>query len=95
MVKLLNRITIEHMLEDGAPSTVDRDIRMDLVVLAGKLEEATMSTDRHKGFLIDNAYVEPQAATHLQHKSATIDSIAAANSEVRKSAHYARPERVL
>lgn len=50
---------------------------MDLAVPAGGLEEATMSPYRHKGLLIDVAYVAQSAATYLQRGRATNDGIAA------------------
>ena len=37
---------------------------------------------------------DPQAALHLRQGRATVDGSTAATSEVRKNAHYARPEHV-
>ena len=67
---------------------------MDLTVPAGELRDASMAAYRHKGLLIDVTYAEPQAAVHLRNGSATINGSAAATSEARKSAHYARPGHV-
>lgn len=69
--------------------TAERNFRMDLVVRAGELQEATIGDCRRMGqLIIDVLCTEPWAATHLQCGSATNDDIAAATatSEACKSA---------
>lgn len=48
VAKLLKGLAVNYTVEDGVPLAADRDFRMDLVVPAGELKEATMSAYRQK-----------------------------------------------
>lgn len=82
------------MEDGGATLNAERGCRINLVILAGELQGATMSDYHRKALLVDVIYAEPQAATHLQRASATIDNIAATTSEKLKSVYYTHPGHV-
>ena len=90
----LRRHRIRHVVEDGSPFTRDRNLRMDITVVAGELRNASNGAYIHKGLLVDGTFADPQAALHLRQGSATVDGSTAATSEARKNAHYARPGHV-
>ena len=54
-------VFIRHQVESGAPFHADRDLRMDIVIEAGGLRDATASEYRDKSMLLDVTYADPQA----------------------------------
>lgn len=63
MAKVLKRLAMKKMVDDGLPFTAERDFWIDLIVLAEELEEATMShllTPNHRQLYIFRAGALPQ-----------------------------------
>ena len=85
---------IRHKVESGAPFHADRDLRMDIVMEAGGLRDATASEYRDKSILFDVTYADPQAEVHMRAGIPDRNGVAASNSEARKLNHYARPAQV-
>ena len=88
--RFLNRMSVRHQVETGAPFNADRDLRMYIVIERGGLRDASASDFRHKSIIVDVTYAEPQAGIHLRAGSADQDGSAASTSEARKRNHYAR-----
>ena len=89
--RTLKSMSIRHQVESGAPSHADRDLRMDIVIEAGGLRDATASEYRDKSILVlDVAFADPQAGVHMRAGSADRNGSAASASEARKRNHYAR-----
>ena len=92
--RTLKSMSIRHQVESGAPFHADRDLRMDIVMEAGGLRDATASEYRNKSILPDVTYADPQAGVHMRAGSADLNGPAISNSEARKRNHYARPGQV-
>eukprot|EP00904_Undaria_pinnatifida_P008873 jgi/Undpi1/5115/HiC_scaffold_19.g08467.m1 len=88
-------MSARHQVESGAPFHADRDLRMDIVIEAGGLRDATAPEYRdNKSILLDVTYADPQAGVHMRAGSADRNGSAASTSEARKRNHYARPGQV-
>eukprot|EP00904_Undaria_pinnatifida_P006116 jgi/Undpi1/2634/HiC_scaffold_13.g06013.m1 len=87
-------MSIRHQVESGAPFHAGRDLRMDIVIEAGGLRDATASEYRDKPVLLDVMHADPQARVHMRAGSADRNGSAASTSEARKRNHYARPGQV-
>ena len=92
--RTLKSMSIRHQLESGAPFHADRDLRMDIVIEAGGLRDATAPEYRDKSILLDVTYADPQAGVHMRVGSADRNGLAASTSEARKRNLYARPGQV-
>ena len=92
--RTLKSMSTRHQVESGAPFHADRDLRMDIVIEAGGLRDATASEYRDKSILLDVTYADPQARAHMRAGSADRNGSAAFTSEARKRNHYARPGQV-
>ena len=79
-----------HQVESGAPFHADRDLRMDIVIEAGGLRDATAPEYRDKSILLNVTYADPQAGVHMRVGSADRNGSAASTSEARKRNHYVR-----
>ena len=84
-------LSIVSAVKNGAPSSVDHDLRVDIVASARKLQDALVPVYRYKSILIDGTFAGPQARSHLHLGSADSDGSAAASPEAHKSAHCTRP----
>ncbi|CAM9974288.1 unnamed protein product [Choristocarpus tenellus] len=69
MVKRLSQLCkgmgITCTMEDDSPFTVHRNLRMDLVFHAGALVDDGSAPYQDKGLLLDVAFAEVQAISHL------------------------------
>ena len=68
--RTLKSMSIRHQVESGAPFHANRDLRMDIVIEAGGLRDATASEYRDKSILLDVTYAHPQTGVHMQEGSA-------------------------
>ena len=68
--RTLKSMSIRHQVESGALFHADRDLRMDIVIEAGGLRDATASEYRDKSVLLDVTYADPQAGVHMRAGSA-------------------------
>ena len=68
--RTLKSMSIRHQVESGAPFHADRDLRMDIVIEAGRLRDATASEYLDKSITLDVTYADPQAGVHIQAGSA-------------------------
>ena len=84
----LKSMSIRHQVESGAPFHANRDLRMDIVIEAYGLRDATASEYRDKSILLDVKYADQREG------SADRNGSAASTAEARKRNHYARPEQV-
>ena len=64
--RTLNRMSIRHQVENGAPFNAEMDLRMDLVIERGGLRDATAAEYRNKAILLDVTYADPQAVGHMR-----------------------------
>ena len=92
--RTLESMSIRHQVESGAPLHADKGLRMDIVIEAGGLRDATASEYRDKLILLDITYADPQAGVHMLAGSADRNGSAASTPEARKRNHYARPGQV-
>ena len=92
--RTLKSMSVRHQMESGAPFHADRDLRMDIVIEAGGLRDATASEYRDKSILLDVTYADPQAGVHMRAGSADRNGSVASTSEARKRNQYARPGQV-
>eukprot|EP00904_Undaria_pinnatifida_P007452 jgi/Undpi1/3837/HiC_scaffold_16.g07206.m1 len=92
--RTLKSMSVRHQVESGAPFHADRDLRMDIVIEAGGLRDATAPEYRDKSILLDVTYADPQAGVHMRAGRANGNGSAASTSEARKRNHYARPGQV-
>ena len=92
--RTLKSMSIRHQVESRAPFHADRDLRMDIVIEAGGLRDATAPEYSDKAILLDVAYADPQAGVHMRAGSADRNGSAASISEARKRNHCARPGQV-
>ena len=92
--RFLKRMSVRHQVESGAPFNADRDLRTDIDIERGGLQDASASDFRHKSILIDVTYDDPQEGVHLRAGSADQYGSAASSFEARKRNHYARPRHV-
>ena len=90
----LQRLSIRHHVENGAPFNSDRNLSMDIMIERGGLRDATSTQYRNKAILLDVVHADPQARIHMRDDSADRDGSAASTSEERKSNHYARVGQV-
>ena len=70
-------------MESQAHVHANRDLRMDIVIEAGGLRDATASEYRDKSILLDVTYADPQAGVHMREGSADRSGSAASTSEAR------------
>ena len=84
-------------VESGAPFSANRDLRMDIVIEAGGIQDAiyTISDNRNKAIILpDVLYADLQAGVYMRAGSADRDGSAASTPEARKRSNYARPGQV-
>eukprot|EP00904_Undaria_pinnatifida_P004961 jgi/Undpi1/1595/HiC_scaffold_11.g04985.m1 len=74
-------MSVRHQVESGAPFHADRDLRMDIVIEAGGLKDATAPEYRDKSILLDVTYADPQAGVHMRAGSVDQNGSAASTSE--------------
>ena len=60
-------------MEDGSPFNRDRNLRIDITVVAEELRNVSNGAYIHKGLLVDGTFADPQAALHLRNGIATVD----------------------
>lgn len=77
-------------MENEAPLSAGRDLRMDLVIERGGLRGATAPGNCQNVTLLD-ATADPEATNHLRAGSADLDGLAAFQSEARNCHRYAPP----
>eukprot|EP00904_Undaria_pinnatifida_P000651 jgi/Undpi1/10587/HiC_scaffold_29.g13037.m1 len=92
--RTLKGMSIRHQVESGVPFHADRDLRMDIVIAARGLRDATASEYRDKSILLDVTYADPQVGVHMRAGSADRNGSAASASEPCERNHYARPGQV-
>ena len=92
--RILKSMSIRHQVESRAPFHADRDLRMDIVIEAGGLRDATAPEYSDKAIRLDVTYADPQAGVHKRAGSAGRNGSVASTSEARKRNHYARPGQV-
>ena len=86
-------MSIRHQVESRLPFHANRDFRMDIVIDAGGLRDATASEYRDK-LMLDVTHADPQGGVHMRAGNADRSGSAASTSEARKRNHYARPGQV-
>ena len=64
--RTLKRLGVPYQVESGEPFTVDRILRMDIVVRRGGLRDAPDLEYREKSILLGITHVGPQAQVHLR-----------------------------
>ena len=72
----LKRLGVPHQLESGEPFTVNRNLRMDIVVRRGGRLNAPTPEYRDKTILVDVTHADPQAQVYLRAGSAGHDGSA-------------------
>lgn len=82
-------------MEDGALIIANRDLRMDIVVLAGELENASAAEYRCESLSMDGTFADPQAAVHPHNGSVTTDGSPAAMPEARRRRTLRSPRTFL
>ena len=92
--RVLKSMSNCHQVKSGTPFHADRDLRMDIVIEAGGLRDATAPEYRDKSILLDVTYADPQAGVHMREGGTDQNGSAASTSEARKCNHYARPRQV-
>ena len=92
--RTLKGMSIRHQVESGAPFHTGRGLRIDIVIKAGGLKDATALEDRDKSILLDVTYADPQEGVRMRAGSADRNGSAASTSEARKRNPYARPGHV-
>ena len=85
--RTLKRLGVPHQVESGEAFTVDINLRMDIVVMRGRLRNAPNPEYRDKSILVD--VTDSQAQVHLRAGSPDQDGSAVSTSEARKHQHYA------
>ena len=92
--RTLKSMPIRHQVESGAPFHTNRVLRMDIVIEAGGLRDATASEYRDQSVLLDVTYADPRAGVHMREDSADRNGSTASTPEARKRNDYARPGQV-
>ena len=92
--RTLKSISIRHQMESGTSSHANRELRMDIVVEAGGLRDATALEYHDKPILLHVTYADPQAGVHMRAGSADRNGSAASTPKARERNHYARPGQV-
>ena len=87
-------MSIRHKVESGAPFHPNRDFRMNVVIEAGRLRDATTSEYHNKAILLDFTYADPHAGVHMRIDSADRDGSATSTSWARKRKYCARSGQV-
>ena len=64
--RTLKSMSVRHQEESGAQFHADRDLRMDIVIEAGGLRDATAPEYCDKSILLDVTYADPQAGVHMR-----------------------------
>lgn len=70
---MLKRLGVRHIVEGVFPFTANLDYGMGIVIRAHEIRDASIHAWCTKGLLVDAMYAGPEAATHSQHGSETID----------------------
>ena len=64
--RTLKSMSIGHQVQSEAPLHANRDFRMDVVIEAGGLQDATTWEYGNKSLLLDVTYAGPQAGFHMR-----------------------------
>ena len=88
----LKRLGIRRQMESGEPFTVDRNLRMYIVVRREGLRDPPNREYRNMSILLDVTHADPRAQIHLRAVSADHDGSAASTSEDARPGHVSFEE---
>eukprot|EP00904_Undaria_pinnatifida_P003390 jgi/Undpi1/13051/HiC_scaffold_8.g02714.m1 len=87
-------MSIRHQVEGGVPFHANKNLRIDVVIEAGGLQDATAPEYHNESIIRDVTYADPQAGVHMRAGGAYRIGSTASTSEARKRNHYPRPGQV-